>query len=225
MAERMIERGGEGEITEKKSRFIAAVRPIKTEEEALSFVQERRKLHWNARHHCYAYVLGRNQEIMRFSDDGEPGGTAGKPMLEVLLREEIHNAVVVVTRYFGGILLGAGGLLRAYQSAVRAGLGACVILEKTAGIRGEIVTDYTGLGRIQYLMRTMEVTELETRSTDCVTVTYLIRAAEAPAFAAKILDATAGQARVAAGEPVACAEVEGRLVLLSEEAEEGKNND
>ena len=105
-AYRIVYEGGEGEIIEKKSRFIATVRPIETEEEAIEFIAKMKKKYWDARHNCYAYVAGKNQELQRCSDDGEPNGTAGRPMLDVLLREEIHDAVVVVTRYFGGTLLG-----------------------------------------------------------------------------------------------------------------------
>lgn len=100
---------GESEIVEKKSRFLAEVSHIDTEEEALEFIEKIRKKHYNATHHCYAYVLGERFELQRFSDDGEPGGTAGKPMLDVLTGEGIHDTVVVVTRYFGGTLLGTGG--------------------------------------------------------------------------------------------------------------------
>lgn len=101
-----IYEGGEGEITEKKSRFIATVRLVKSEEEALSFIEEMRKKYWNATHNCYAYIIGERRETVRCSDDGEPSGTAGKPMLDVLLGEELCNTAIVVTRYFGGTLLG-----------------------------------------------------------------------------------------------------------------------
>ena len=98
--------GGEGEIVEKKSRFIATVRPVASEEEAVAFIAEMKKKYWDARHNCSAFVIGDRQELSRCSDDGEPAQTAGRPMLDVLLREEIHNVAVVVTRYFGGVLLG-----------------------------------------------------------------------------------------------------------------------
>ena len=110
--------GGAGEIVEKKSRFIATVRPVKNEEEALAFLEEMRKKYWDARHNCYAYSIGKNREFTRCSDDGEPSGTAGRPMLDVILGEDIYNVAVVVTRYFGGVLLGTGGLVRAYSKAV-----------------------------------------------------------------------------------------------------------
>ena len=109
--------GGQGEIVEKKSRFIATIRPVKTEEEALSFIAEMKKKYWDASHNCSAYVIGERNEIQRCSDDGEPGQTAGRPMLDVLLGEEIHDVCAVVTRYFGGTLLGTGGLVRAYTTA------------------------------------------------------------------------------------------------------------
>ena len=125
---RVVYEGGEGEIVEKKSRFIATVRPIETEEEAVAFVNEMKKKYWDARHNCSAFVIGSRQEVTRCSDDGEPAQTAGRPMLDVLLREGITNVAVVVTRYFGGVLLGTGGLVRAYQSATQAGLAASKII-------------------------------------------------------------------------------------------------
>ena len=104
--------GGEGEITEKKSRFIATVRLVEKEEDALAFIEEMKKKYWDARHNCYAYSIGEHREFTRCSDDGEPSGTAGRPMLDVILGEDIYNVAVVVTRYFGGVLLGTGGLVR-----------------------------------------------------------------------------------------------------------------
>ena len=115
-----IYEGGEGELVEKKSRFIATVRPVETEEEALAFIEEMKKKYWDARHNCYVYSVGMNREATRCSDDGEPSGTAGRPMLDVLLGAGIYNAAIVVTRYFGGVLLGTGGLVRAYSGAVQA---------------------------------------------------------------------------------------------------------
>ena len=111
---KIVYQGGEGEIVEKKSRFIATVVPVGTEEEALSFIEATRKKYWDARHNCFAYVIGERNELARCSDDGEPQGTAGKPMLDVLLGNGIHNAAVVVTRYFGGVLLWRSVSLRGY---------------------------------------------------------------------------------------------------------------
>ena len=133
--------GGEGEIVEKKSRFIATVRPVNSEEEAIAFINEMKKKYWDARHNCSAFVIGEHQEITRCSDDGEPAQTAGRPMLDVLLKEEIHNAAVVVTRYFGGTLLGTGGLVRAYQKATQEGLLASVVIDKKPGRVLKVRTD------------------------------------------------------------------------------------
>ncbi len=144
-----IYRGGQGEITEKKSRFIATVREVKSEEEAQAFVEEMKKKYWDARHNCYAYVIGEHREYTRCSDDGEPGQTAGRPMLDVLLGEELYNTAVVVTRYFGGVLLGTGGLVRAYSKAVQEGLANSCVIEKKHGVLLSVDTDYNGLGRIQ----------------------------------------------------------------------------
>lgn len=121
---------GTGQIVEKKSRFIATIRPAQTKEEAEAFLIEMKKKYWDATHNCFACVIGENGEYVRSSDDGEPGGTAGRPMLDVLLKEEIRNVAVVVTRYFGGTLLGSGGLVRAYQQAVKEGLKESLIVEK-----------------------------------------------------------------------------------------------
>ncbi len=142
-----VYQGGTGEIEEKKSRFIATVCPVACEEEAIAFFNRIKKEYWDARHNCTAFTIGEKHENTRCSDDGEPSGTAGRPMLDVLLREDIHNTAVVVTRYFGGTLLGTGGLVRAYQKSVQAGLANSVIIERRRGRALTIDTDYTGLGK------------------------------------------------------------------------------
>lgn len=141
-----------GEIVEKKSRFIGYVRHVESEEEALSFVNEIRKKHYDARHNCYAFVIAGEQPVLRFSDDGEPGGTAGKPILEVITGRELLNVCIVVTRYFGGTLLGTGGLVRAYTDAARAALGAAQTVMKRFVVPFSIKANYTDLGKIQYLL-------------------------------------------------------------------------
>ena len=123
MEEYLVPTGfGEDEFTEKKSRFIGRVWPVETEEEALSKIEAMKKQHYDATHNCWAYII--KNGAVRFSDDGEPGGTAGMPMLQVLQREGLHNVVCVVTRYFGGILLGAGGLVRAYTKGAKIAVDA-----------------------------------------------------------------------------------------------------
>lgn len=149
---RIIYQGAQAQIEEKKSRFIATVVSVETEEEALGFIESMRKKYWDATHNCYAYVIGDRQEIQRCSDDGEPSGTAGRPMLEVLCGEGIHNAAVVVTRYFGGTLLGTGGLIRAYSLAVQEGLASSEIITRIPGMKLTMTVDYTELGKIQYLL-------------------------------------------------------------------------
>lgn len=159
---KVVYEGGQDEIVEKKSRFIATVRPVETEEEAVAFINEMKKKYWDAKHNCSAFVIGERQEFNRCSDDGEPAQTAGRPMLDVLLREGITNVAVVVTRYFGGVLLGTGGLVRAYQEATKAGLNASRIIVKHKGKRLSVQTDYTGLGKLQYLFASENVTIEET---------------------------------------------------------------
>ena len=186
--------GGEGEIVEKKSRFIATTMPVKSEEEALAFIESMKKKYWDARHNCSAFVIGRNHELKRCSDDGEPSQTAGKPMLDVLLAEDIHDMAVVVTRYFGGTLLGTGGLVRAYTAAVKEGLAGSVIVTKQPGIRLKIRTDYNGVGKLQYICGQMEIPILDTVYTDIVEAELLVPQKLYGALEKKVTEATNGRA-------------------------------
>lgn len=186
--------GGEGEIVEKKSRFIATVRPVKTEEEALAFIEEMRKKYWDARHNCYVYSVGKNREFTRCSDDGEPSGTAGRPMLDVILGEDIYNAAVVVTRYFGSVLLGTGGLVRAYSKSVQEGLKASTVIEKIYGISLEIITDYTGIGKIQYIAGENSLPILDSEYTDKVTLHLMVPSAQVDFVKKAITEGTNGRA-------------------------------
>lgn len=188
--------GGEGEIVEKKSRFIATTFPITSEEEANEILERTRKKYWDATHNCFAYVLGENQDIQRCSDDGEPSGTAGRPMLDVLLGEDIHNVLVIVTRYFGGTLLGTGGLVRAYAKAVKEGLEHSIIVEKCLGKKYCIDTDYNGIGKLQYIVGQMGLTIIDTLYTDKVQMYLLVPIAEADNFEKKVIEATAGKAGI-----------------------------
>lgn len=145
-----LKEGGEGYYEEKKSRFLAACYRIESEEEAVGLIEAVKKKYWDARHNCYAYVLGVNNELMRFSDDGEPSGTAGKPILEVITARGIHNCLIIVTRYFGGTLLGTGGLVRAYQKSSIDAVDNSILARRTKGSRITISTDYSSAGKIQY---------------------------------------------------------------------------
>ena len=207
-------RGGEGEITEKKSRFIANVVPVSSEEEAEEFIESMKKKYWDARHNCYAYIIGERGEIKRFSDDGEPGGTAGKPILEVLAGEGITNAAIVVTRYFGGTLLGTGGLVRAYGAAAKEGLSASAVINKIPGMRLSITTDYTGLGKIQYLLGQRGITVLDTVYTDKVEMEALVSLKEGAAVKAEITEGTNGQAVLQEGEPCYLAKIDGKMQIV-----------
>lgn len=208
--------GGEGEIIEKKSRFIATVLPVKTEEEALEFIERTRKKYWNATHNCFAYVLGEQFEIQRCSDDGEPSGTAGKPMLDVFLGEEIHNAAVVVTRYFGGTLLGTGGLVRAYSGATKEGLACSTIITKMQGRKLHIGTDYTGLGKIQYILGQRGLTMLDTVYTDKVDLEVLLPKEEETAVIAEITEGTNGKAEIECLEECYFANVKGNMIIFED---------
>ena len=208
--------GGEAEIVEKKSRFIASVQPISTEDEALEFIEKIRKQHWSATHNCFAYTVGERFEIQRCSDDGEPSGTAGKPMLDVLLGEKIHNIVVVVTRYFGGTLLGTGGLVRAYSKATQEGISVSKIITKMHGYKLKITTDYTGLGKIQYILGQRGITVLEPVYTDKVVLEVLVPEDEERGLVDEIVEGTNGQALIEKGEECYFAKIDGEMIIFQE---------
>lgn len=209
-----VYKGGQGEITEKKSRFIATVRPVESEDEAVSFINETKKKYWDARHNCSAFVIGKRQELTRCSDDGEPAGTAGRPMLDVLLKENIHNAAVVVTRYFGGVLLGTGGLVRAYQQATKAGLSASEIIEKKDSAVLFIRTDYTGIGRLQYLFAQEKITVMDTAYEADVLVKAVIPENDKKRIEKTIIEQTNGTAKLEWGDEVTFAEYDGEVLLF-----------
>lgn len=206
--------GGEGEIIEKKSRFIATVRPVDSEEEAVAFIAEMKKKYWDARHNCSAFVIGERQELGRCSDDGEPAQTAGRPMLDVLLREDIHNVAVVVTRYFGGVLLGTGGLVRAYQKATQEGLAASVIIDKKEGRKLSVGTDYNGLGKLQYLIAQMELALIDTVYTDTVELLLMVPVNGQESVEREIMETTGGTARISWGETVQYAMIGKKLEIF-----------
>ena len=210
--------GGEAEIVEKKSRFIATVRPVSSEEEAVAFINEMKKKYWDARHNCSAFVIGDRQEMSRCSDDGEPAQTAGRPMLDVLLREEIHNVAVVVTRYFGGVLLGTGGLVRAYQKATQEGLAASTIIDKKKGRKLTLDTDYTGLGKLQYLVAQNDLTTIDTLYTEKVTLILMIPSELQEKIEKEITEATSGNARISWGEEVLYALIEKKVEIFEKNA-------
>ncbi len=197
---RVIVEEGTGEITEKKSRFIATVKRVESEEEAAAFVEAMKKKYWDASHNCSAMVIGERGELTRCSDDGEPSGTAGRPMLEVLLSERPRNAAVVVTRYFGGTLLGTGGLVRAYTQAVREGLSGCKLGTMRAGVRLEVLTVYNGIGKILHIMGTKGIEPEDSLYTDTVQLVLLVPAEDKEALCKEFTEATAGKAKITVKE-------------------------
>lgn len=192
---KIVIEGGEGEIIEKKSRFIATVQPVETEEEAVAFIDSMKKKYWDARHNCSAFVIGSRNELTRCSDDSEPSGTAGRPMLEVLLGQELHNVAVVVTRYFGGVLLGTGGLVRAYTKAVQEGLANSQIATLAYGTLVSIETDYNGIGKLQYILGKAGVAIQNSEYTDVVKLKVFLLQEQKEKILKEMTEATAGKCK------------------------------
>ena len=195
-AYRILLRGGQGEYEEKKSRFIATVRRCDTEDEAVAFIEEMKKKYWDARHNCSAFCIGSRGELTRCSDDGEPSGTAGRPMLEVLMGSGIRNVAVVVTRYFGGVLLGTGGLVRAYGQAVKDGLAACETGIMRPGAELLLETNYNDVGKILYILGQKGLEALESEYGADVTLKILLPLEEKDAFCKELTEATAGRVKL-----------------------------
>ena len=193
---KILYEGGTAEIVEKKSRFIATLRPVETEEEALSFLEETRKKYWDSSHNCYAWILGEKSDMKRCSDDGEPSQTAGKPILGVLEGAGVTKVCAIVTRYFGGTLLGTGGLVRAYSGAVQAGLSESTVLTVKPARKAAVSTDYNGVGKIQYMLGTEGLTTLDSQYTDSVKLTVLVPDSFVEQFAAEVTELTSGRAAV-----------------------------
>jgi uncharacterized YigZ family protein len=155
-------RVGTGEIVEKKSRFIGVCAHVESEEEAAAFLNSVRKRHYDAKHHCSAMILGKDASLKRSSDDGEPQGTAGHPMLALLEGGALTDTIVVVTRYFGGTLLGTGGLVRCYSAAAKAALDDAVLIEKKPGSLAELRASYNDSGKVTYLLAQEGIPLLDT---------------------------------------------------------------
>lgn len=189
-------KGGTGEIVEKKSRFIGQVMPVDSEEEAYAFIESIKKKHYDARHNCFAFSIGEEMPLLRFSDDGEPQGTAGKPILEVITGSGIHNICIVVTRYFGGTLLGTGGLVRAYTDASKAALAECETKLMQRIYPVEIKTNYTDMGKIQYILNTNEIRIKDTVFAEDVLFTTEIPVPIKDRILSEITEATGARAQI-----------------------------
>ncbi|NLL42763.1 MAG: YigZ family protein [Firmicutes bacterium] len=194
----------EAEITliEKKSKFIARIKPVQTQEEAEAFIEEIRKKHWNATHNVPAYIIGINQEVQKYSDDNEPSGTAGLPMLEALKNHEVVDCVAVVTRYFGGTLLGRGGLIRAYGGAVREALRAAGIVCMVPARKIGITVDYNHSGKIQNELLTQGIKIVDIEYLEQVTFNILAFPDEVDVLRQNVQEYTANEFIWADGEEV-----------------------
>lgn len=193
-----IKEQGTAEIVEKRSRFIASARPVRSEQEALAFLAELRQKYWDASHNVYAYILEENN-IMRYSDDGEPSGTAGMPVLDMLKKEGLTNLIVVVTRYFGGTLLGTGGLVHAYSKSAKAGVEAAGYLEMILCQEIKIRCAYPLLGKIQNELSKWDLIQKEPVYTDQVELPLYLPVSDAARFTAAMIDKTNSQAELTAG--------------------------
>lgn len=187
---RTIYKYGEDEIIINKSRFIGYAKPIELEQEALNFIEKIKSKHRDATHNVYAYVYGEDNNIQRFSDDGEPSGTAGIPVLEVIKKEDLRNVVVVVTRYFGGIKLGTGGLIRAYTKGAKIGLESGIIIEKVLHHKLKIRIDYTLYGMIENYLMTKGYLIDEIVYDDQVNIYVYVKYLEVDSFKKQIVDLT-----------------------------------
>ena len=204
---------GVDEYIVEKSTFIGYAEPIKTEEEAIEFINEIKKKHKDATHNVWAYTIGENMNIQRYSDDGEPQGTAGIPTLEVIKKEDLRDVVVVVTRYFGGIKLGAGGLVRAYTKGAKVGIEAGIVIEKVKYSEVKIKIEYTQLGRIQNEIMNLGFKVKDTIYSEDVELIVYVRNEEAKSLMDRIIDITSGTADVSLGEEYYLSEKDGELIL------------
>jgi uncharacterized YigZ family protein len=191
---------GENEIVIEKSRFICYVQRATTEEEAVQFIQEIKKKHWDATHNCSAYLIGEHDQIQKANDDGEPSGTAGVPMLEVLKKKGLKDTVVVVTRYFGGIKLGAGGLVRAYSKSVSEGLKAAGIVERRLMRVMHTKIDYTWLGKVENELRSSIYEIKDIHYLENVEIEVFVEEGQKQAFVEWMTELTNGKADINEGE-------------------------
>ncbi len=204
----------EAELVEKKSRFIATVSPAKTEEEARAFIAEMKKKYWDARHNVFAYQIGERNEIQRSSDDGEPQGTASKPVLDVLIGGDIKNTVIVVTRYFGGILLGTGGLVRAYGKSAKLGIEAAGVAKIKHYKECRVLTDYTTAGKIQYEITNGEYILKDTLYSDKVEFIVMLDKDNENNFINAVKELSMGKAEIEITEEIYGAWLNNKMIVM-----------
>ncbi len=204
---------GMDEIIIEKSKFIGYAKPIKTEEEAIEFINEIKKKHKDATHNVWAYTLGKSMNIQRYSDDGEPQGTAGIPTLEVIKKEDLRDVVVVVTRYFGGVKLGAGGLVRAYTKGAKVGIDAGKVVSKVLYKDVRIKIDYNQLGKVQNEIMNMNYFIKDTIYEDNVVLVIYSRENEVSDLISKITDITSATADISILDEFYLSESNGNLII------------
>lgn len=199
---RTIRQAGSHEFEERRSRFLCALERVETEQQAREFIRTRRREHHEARHHCTAYVLGDRAETQKSNDDGEPSGTAGAPMLEVLRRNEVTNTVAVVSRYFGGVLLGAGGLVRAYGTSVSLALGEVGLVERRPARLVSISVAHALAGRLDNDLRVAHYRPIDVRYGQLAEFDVAVPEGQVDDFRQWVADATGGGAEVSLGDSV-----------------------
>lgn len=230
---RTIYIGGSAEITVKKSRFIGECSHVRDEVEAEAYLASIKKKYYDARHHCSAYLVGgqnsasqqnsgsqipvSKMETVRSSDDGEPGGSAGRPILAVLEGEQLHDTIIVVTRYFGGTLLGVGGLVRAYTEAAQAAVHASAVIEKFCGAELSISTDYTSSGKLLYQFEQNKIPVMSREYTERVTLKVLADERKLDMLMKNITEVTGGKAILTPGRRIDYANYEGEILTFPKE--------
>ena len=201
---RTVEQLGQDEVVIEKSTFIGYAKPVENEEAALAFIQEIKKKHRDATHNVPAYVLGEHNEVQRCNDDGEPSGTAGVPVLEVLKKENVRNVAIVVTRYFGGIKLGTGGLVRAYTKGAKIALESAKIITRVLYQTVIVSVDYTLLGSLQNQLKLKQYGIQDIVYEDVVHLHVWVEEEDVPNFKAQVIEWTNGRAAIADGELCYC---------------------
>lgn len=205
----------QSEIEEKKSRFIASVKPVSSEEEALEFINQLKSKYWDATHNVYAYYIGGNNIVQRFSDDGEPSGTAGMPILEIIKRMEVRNLVVVVTRYFGGTLLGAAGLIRAYSKSASTGIEAAQVITKKLCKQVKLTVEYTMLGKVQSFLVSHGYIIKDVIYAQDVEIIVFVSVDEVEVFTGLIVETTNARSLIETGDSVYISlDLKGKLISI-----------
>lgn len=206
--------GGTGRIEEKRSVFIANVRPVHNESEAAEFLEAIKKQFWDASHHCYAYVLGGDPAPKKFADAGEPSGTAGKPILDVIEGAGLHDTMIIVTRYFGGTLLGTGGLVRAYQGAAKEGLLNCSIAMRHEGVLLTYIIDYDFYGRLQKMAEKEPIYLTDPEFSDKIKINIAVDKSYSENIIDKVEEMSAAKAKLSDNTEIYFTETDGRVEIL-----------